>query len=225
MSAEVVQIDDANLKVALGAFRLSLEQNGDLMSQIGAAMLVSIRRTFREQGSPAHSWMPLAPSTIKSNPRKYGDGHKLLINKGILLDSIGFKPEAGSVIIGTNLRYAAVHQFGSRDRGSIGIGPRTKAMENATVKVKEHTYGRLAASLGTGRQAIVNKANRRQLVRRALVGPRNQMRVHVAGHTRHQNIPARPYLVFRPEDPRRIQSLVNAFIRNAETAAGLGGAE
>jgi len=28
------------------------------MQQIGMSMLVSIRRTFREQGSPANSWMP-----------------------------------------------------------------------------------------------------------------------------------------------------------------------
>lgn len=225
MSAEVIQIDDANVKIALGKFRLSLTQNGELMNDIGASMLLSVRRTFREQGSPAGSWMPLAPSTIKSNPKKYGAGHKLLIGKGNLLNSIGYQPEPGRVVIGTNLKYAAVHQFGSRDRGAIGIGPRTKAMQDATANVKEHSYDRLSASLGTGRQDIINARGRRQIVNRAIAGPRNQMRVHVAGHTRHQNIPARPYLVFRPEDPRRIQSLVNGFIRRAQAAAGLGGAE
>jgi phage virion morphogenesis protein len=214
MSAEVIQVDDANVKVALAKFRLSLAQKDELMFQIGAAMLVSVRRTFREQGSPARSWAPLAPSTVKSNPKKYGSGHQLLIDSGHLLNSIGFKTEPGAVVIGTNLKYAAVHQFGSRDRGSVGVGPRTQAMQDATVNVKEHSYARLSASLGKGKIG-----NRSLNVR----GPRNQVKINVAGHTRHQNIPARPYLVFRPEDPQRIQSLVNGYIRRARSAAGLGG--
>lgn len=219
MSAEVIQIDDANVRVALGKFRLSLQQKGELMRQIGAAMLVSIRRTFREQGSPANSWMPLAPSTIKRDPQKYGAGHKLLIGTGTLLGSIGVQPGADSVVIGTNLKYAAVHQFGSRDRGSIGYGPRTHTMQEATVNVQAH-----------GRFRLLNKLSRAPLGygvmkgrARKIIGPRNAKRSNVGAHTRHQNIPARPYLVFRPEDPQRIQSLVTSYIRRAQTASGLGG--
>jgi phage gpG-like protein len=184
------------------------------MFEIGAAMLVSIRRTFREQGSPAKSWMPLAPSTIASNPKKYGAGHQLLIDKGTLLNSIGFHTEPGSVVLGTNLKYAAVHQFGSRDRGGVGLGPRTKAMQESVVNVAQHGFARLSASLGKGRLG-----NRVRNVR----GPRDQVHGIVSAHTRHQNIPARPYMVFRPEDPRRIQSLVNSYCRRAIAAAGLGG--
>jgi phage gpG-like protein len=215
MSAEVIQVDDANVKVALGTFRLSLQAKGELMQQIGMSMLVSIRRTFREQGSPANSWMPLAPSTIKSDPKRYGSGHKLLIMTGTLLNSIGIaQTSPDQVILSTNVKYAAVHQFGSRDRGSVGIGPRTSKQDAATVNVKEHSYARLSAALGKGKLG-----NRSLNIR----GPRNQVKIHVPGHTRHQNIPARPYLVFRPEDPQRIQSLVNGYIRRARSAAGLGG--
>jgi phage virion morphogenesis protein len=215
MSAEVIQVDDANVKVALGKFRLSLQAKGELMQQIGMSMLVSIRRTFREQGSPANSWMPLAPSTIKSDPKRYGSGHKLLIMTGTLLNSIGIaQTSPDQVILSTNVKYAAVHQFGSRDRGSVGIGPRTSKQDAATVNVKEHSYARLSAALGKGKLG-----NRSLNIR----GPRNQVKIHVPGHTRHQNIPARPYLVFRPEDPQRIQSLVNGYIRRARSAAGLGG--
>jgi phage gpG-like protein len=215
MSAEVIQVDDANVKVALGKFRLSLQAKGELMQQIGMSMLVSIRRTFREQGSPANSWMPLAPSTIKNDPKRYGSGHKLLIMTGTLLNSIGIaQTSPDQVILSTNVKYAAVHQFGSRDRGGVGFGPRTSKQDAATVNVKEHSYARLSAALGKG------KIGNRSLNIR---GPRNQVRIHVPGHTRHQNIPARPYLVFRPEDPQRIQSLVNGYIRRARSAAGLGG--
>jgi len=216
MSAQVIQIDDSNVRVALGKFRLALAQKGDLMQEIGTAMLVSIRRTFREQGSPANSWMPLAPSTIKSNPKKYGSGHKLLIDTGRLLNSIGISQTSpDSVTLGTNVKYAAVHQFGSRDRGAVGIGPRTKEMQSATANVRQHGFARLSSSLGKGRLG-----NRVRNIR----GPRNQIHGVVSAHTRHQNIPARPYLVFRPEDPRRIQGLVNGFIRRAKAQAGLEGA-
>lgn len=208
MSAEVVQVDDSNAKIALGKFRLSLAQTDELMTAIGMSMLLSIRRTFREKGSPAGSWAPLAPSTIKSNPTKYGAGHQLLIDKSTLLNSIGVHKAPGSVVIGTNLKYAAVHQFGSRDRGSV-FGPRTQAMEEATVKVGEHT--RLQSRFVGSRDG------------HRLFGPRNRFKV--GSHSRHQNIPARPYCVFRPEDPRRIQSLVNRFCRKAAATAGLGGAE
>jgi phage gpG-like protein len=159
--------------------------------------------------------MPLAPSTIKSDPKRYGSGHKLLIMTGTLLNSIGIaQTSPDQVILSTNVKYAAVHQFGSRDRGSVGIGPRTSKQDAATVNVKEHSYARLSAALGKGKLG-----NRSLNIR----GPRNQVKIHVPGHTRHQNIPARPYLVFRPEDPQRIQSLVNGYIRRARSAAGLGG--
>ncbi|MGH2344654.1 MAG: hypothetical protein ACRDG4_05475, partial [Chloroflexota bacterium] len=70
----VVNVDESKAMVALGRFRLSLQENEELMSEIGASQLVSVRRTFREQGVPAHSWAPLAPSTIKGDPKKYGSG-------------------------------------------------------------------------------------------------------------------------------------------------------
>ena len=212
---EVIQVDDSRATVALGKFRLNLAQDEELMRTMGGVMLLSIAKTFREEGSPAGSWMPLAPSTIRSYGKKAA-GHKLLMMSGRLFRSIKFTASPGQVLIGpsADVRYAAVHQFGSRDRGSVGIGPRTSKQDAATVNVKEHSYARLSAALGKGKLG-----NRSLNIR----GPRNQVKIHVPGHTRHQNIPARPYLVFRPEDPQRIQSLVNGYIRRARSAAGLGG--
>src|ERR1019366_8488495 len=123
--ANIVQVDSSRVTVALGRFRLSLAQNEELMNQIGASELLSIRRNFRDQGVPAGSWVPLAPSTIRSNPKIYNGGHKLLIRSGRLLNSIQYQARPGSVVIGTNLKYAAVHQFGSRDR-STAIGPKSE---------------------------------------------------------------------------------------------------
>ena len=111
MAGEIIQVDDSRVVVALGKFRLALSQNQELMEEIGASQLLSVRRTFRDEGSPAGSWAPLAPSTIKSLG-KDAAGHKLLVRRGILLNSIQANAQPGQVTIGTNLKYAAVHQFG-----------------------------------------------------------------------------------------------------------------
>jgi phage virion morphogenesis protein len=215
MSAEVIQIDTATVKVSLGRFRASLAQKGELMRVIGGYMVGSITRTFRDEGSPSGSWPQLAPSTIKS----YGGraaGHKLLVMKGRLLNSIISEPGENSVTIGPQgVEYAAVHQFGSRDRGGVAIGPVTKEVQDRTVNVRQHAFARLSAALGKGRLG-----NRTLNIR----GPRNQIHGTVSAHTRHQNIPPRPYCVFRPEDPGRIQSMVNGYIRRARAQAGLEGA-
>ena len=210
--AEAIRVDSDRVTIALGRYRMSLEQNAELMQQIGMAQLVSVRRTFRDQGSPAGSWMPLAPSTIKRNPKLYGPGHKMLILSGRLLNSIRlYQTQPSEIILGTNLSYAAVHQYGSRDR-SFGVGPRTAKQEASKVNVREASYYRVAPELGTGK--LKNRKRRIQ-------GPRNARQVIVAGHSRHQNIPARPYLVFRPEDPERIRQLVVAYNNRCAKAAGL----
>jgi phage gpG-like protein len=215
MGAELIQVDDSQVVIALGRFQLSLQQNEELMSQIGAAQLLSVRRTFRGHGSPSGSWVPLAASTIRSNPKIYGPGHKLLVRSGRLLNSIAFQAEPGSVTVGTNLRYAAVHQYGSRDRGTA-TGPRTEAESKSVVDVQAHSYSRLSGELGVGKL----KGRKRRIQ-----GPRNASRVNVGAHQRHQNIPARPYLVFRAEDPARIRGLVSRYIAQAKEQAGLGGAQ
>lgn len=225
MTAVAVKVDDSKVLVALGRFRLSIQENEELMSEIGAAMLVSIRRTFREQGSPAGSWVPLSPNTIRRNPKKYGAGHKLLIDKGTLLNSITYRAQTGAVVIGTVLKYAPVHQFGSRDRGGVAIGPVTKAASEATVNVKARSYYRQSTELGTGRMSAADKNGRMRLTRRAILGPRNASLVTARAHSRHQNIPPRPYLVFRPEDPQRIRGVVVRYLDRAKQSAGLGGTQ
>ncbi|QNI34532.1 phage virion morphogenesis protein [Alloacidobacterium dinghuense] len=222
MTTAVIQVDSSRALVALGRFRLSLQENEELMRELGAAQLVSIRRTFREQGSPAGSWVPLSPNTIKRNPRKYGDGHKLLIDKGTLLNSITYRVQTGAVVIGTSLKYAAVHQFGSRDR-SVAIGPQTEAESKATVDVKAGSYYRQAGELGTGKMKKSDKSGVLRSTRMKILGPRNASLVNARAHTRHQNIPPRPYLVFRPEDPGRLRGIVTRFVAKKKAEAGLGG--
>lgn len=211
--AVTVQVDAGGVTLGLNKLALLFVQKKDLMEAIGMSQLRSIYKTFADEGSPAHSWMPLSPRTIRRNPRKYGAGHKLLIDSGRLRNSIGVKATQNSVVIGTNLVYAAVHQYGSRD---FGFGARTAEQESALTKGHaSYSYLRLD-------RVHYGKSGGH---RRRIAGPRNAKRVTVPGQLfgYHQNIPPRPYLVFRPEDPERLRKMVETYVRNSAGELGLGG--
>jgi phage virion morphogenesis protein len=135
---------------------------GPLMKIAGAVMKGSIETTFREQGSPAGSWAPLAKSTLKRGKRK--GKRQILIQSSRLKNSITYVATGNRLVIGTNVKYAAIHQLG-------GVA---------------------------GRRGPFKKRNGRRPF-----------------------IPARPYLVFRPEDPARIQEAMETYIAQATKEEGL----
>lgn len=239
MSASVIQIDGARVRTALARFSGSVywQRRAQLMQTIGMGQLKSVYQTFADEGSPGGSWPALAPSTVKKLGGKAA-GHKLLIGKCILRNSIRVQSDSSRAIVGTGLVYAAVHQYGSKDRGSVAIGPRTEEQSKALVKVKAHSYV-LRPELESRNKFMraegpAREGKRPPRVRYSLFGPRNLSRktilhggrrearaVAVRAHERHQNIPARPYLVFRPEDPERIEEQVNLWIKEQASDAGL----
>jgi phage virion morphogenesis protein len=200
--AIVVKSDATNVTVSLNQFKLSLGARDKLMRIIGLGQLQSIRQTFREGGSPAGSWPPL--SAASRSWRKYSTGHKLLIDTGLLLNSITFAVQGNSVVIGTGLRYAGIQQYGF----------------DGDQSVKPYSYTRRQRSRDAfGRQQITNKLGRSQTVRRKTSS--GIATVNVRAFTRHIRIPPRPFLVFRPEDPARIQSEVDEFVSTSAKQAGL----
>jgi phage virion morphogenesis protein len=137
---------------------------GSLLRVFGEVMRASIEQTFREQGSPAGSWAPLAASTLLRD-RMRGAGRKILIRSGRLKNSITYAIVGGErLLIGTNLRYAGIQQLG----GEAGRKRRSRS------------------------QAVIAR-----------------------------DIPARPYLVFRPEDEMRMQKAGDAFIAAQARGTGL----
>ncbi len=202
MAAIVVKVDAGKVTVALSRFALSLSGKDELLRTIGLGQLVSVRRTFRDQGSPGGSWPPLSPASLSW--RKYSAGHKLLINTGLLLNSIMYSVEGNTVTIGTGVRYASIHQFGF----------------DGTQSVKPYSYIRRQKSRDTvGKFSITNKAGRSQTVKRKTSSGIGT--VNVRGFSRHIRIPARPFLIFRPEDPARIQSEVQTWVAASAKASGL----
>ena len=205
MAAVVVKCDAANVTISLHKFALSLGAKEQLLRIIGAGQLKSVRRTFAEQGSPSGSWAPLSPVSLQW--RKYkngGGGHRLLIDKGLLLNSITFAVQGNSVVIGTALGYAGVHQYGF----------------DGAQNVRPYSYTRRQKSRdASGKFKIVNKAGRGQTVTRKTVS--GIATVNVRSFTRHLHIPARPFLVFRAEDPARIQEETQLFVKQSAAQSGL----
>jgi phage virion morphogenesis protein len=219
MAALRVNVNSDGVAKALGQFaaNTSSGKRAQLMAVIGAGQLVSVYRTFDEEGSPAGSWPRLAASTVK-RMKGAASGHKLLIRSGRLRNSIRAEVTQNVVVIGTNVKYAGVHQRGSADRGS-GAGPQAR-IAGRDVKVDSHESHWMQRRGLRGVQ-IVDKNGKKRTVVKKEIGPLQRKKTTVRSHSRFQNIPARPYLVFRPEDPQRIEEQVALFYVTQAKDAGL----
>jgi phage virion morphogenesis protein len=171
------KINDKELQIGLKRFASQLSPE-PLLKIAGEVMRGSIERTFREQGSPAGSWPPLAASTLKR--AKGGTARKMLIQSGRLKNSINYQVAGNTLTIGTNLKYAAIHQFG-------GVAGRK------------------------------SPSHRRRLAH--LID--QQFGFHGPMKWRRPVIPARPYVVFRPEDPQRIAAAMDRYIDASAQQSGL----
>jgi|SRR4051794_26437152 phage virion morphogenesis protein len=154
-----IKVNDGKFQIALSNFT-GMITTDRLLRVAGEVMLGSKEKTFREQGSPAGSWPPLAKSTLRRKKK----GYKILIESARLKNSVTYKIMGNRLIIGTNLKYAQIQQRGGQ----------------------------------AGRKGPFKKK-----------GGRRPM------------IPARPFVIFRPEDPQRIQAAMEKAIAAAAQKEGL----
>lgn len=111
----MLQVDARELdRVARALVGTSLKIKGDVLHGVGAEIESQVRRRIDEDktapdGSDWPEW--------SENYRKTRDGqHSLLVGEGELLDSIQYGISGPSVDVGSNLVYAATHQFGDPGR-------------------------------------------------------------------------------------------------------------
>jgi phage virion morphogenesis protein len=81
-----------------------------LMQRLVQQLHHDVDENFEKEGRP--KWRPLQPATLKERARKGYTG-KILERTGQLKRSFTEKYTDTEAIVGTNLKYAAVHQFGS----------------------------------------------------------------------------------------------------------------
>lgn len=114
--------------------RLIVDSITGSLEKIGQMTVKEIKEIFDKEGP---GWFPLAESTIKAK------GHdKILIDTGLLKDSIKHRKEDDSVDIGVFIEeragIAVVHEFGSIPRNIPPrpfLGPGIRNVENKAVDV------------------------------------------------------------------------------------------
>ncbi|WP_085025590.1 phage virion morphogenesis protein [Ensifer aridi] len=150
---------------------------GQMMSAMGAYLLTSTQRRFEtETGPEGAKWKPLSPSTAK---RKIGRGRvrgtaNILRVTTQLYQSLVMRSDETSAEVGTNMVYAAVHQFG----GAIQQYARSQRLSLKKIR--------------GGRARFVKHGTKGAELRNITIGE----------HT--INIPARPYLGFSQADIARL---------------------
>lgn len=73
----------------------------------------TIKECFDKEQSPdGQKWKPLSKARHKQRIKK-GANYKILTDTGELRRSVQYKASDNDVVIGSNLKYAPIHQFGS----------------------------------------------------------------------------------------------------------------
>ena len=116
------------MAAALAELQARGEDPSPAMDEIGAAMVtVTLLRFERGEDPDGNAWLP--------SLRVQHQGGQTLVDRAILRDSITHVFDAQSVAWGTNVIYAAIHQFGgtikAKDDGFLtfvvpGVGFRRK---------------------------------------------------------------------------------------------------
>jgi len=128
-------IDDRAVTLALDRLRNKMADPQPVLEEIGEAMVSSTKQRFIDSRDPAgRKWKRLAYDTVLGRlggrrkaftkrgrlraaaRRKLttGGGIKPLINSGDLLSSIDRQVRGNEVIVGSDMKYAAIHQFGGK---------------------------------------------------------------------------------------------------------------
>lgn len=120
-----IELDDARVIAALQRLRDAGGNTRGVMGQIARYMKTSTQLRFRAQAGPdGQKWWP------SNRARK--DGGQTLRDSGRLLRSLTWRASAHEAEAGTNVVYAAAHQFGIRK--IISIRPHRRTTRRAPGK-------------------------------------------------------------------------------------------
>lgn len=121
-----IDLQDGQARRALS---LAVRRLGDprpLYQHIGEGLLPRWRGRFDTQRDPeGRRWQELSPRYRKRKHRNQG---KVLTLRGYLRGTLRWQASAGELLIGTNSKYGAIHQFG----GEISMGARAQLVRFRT---------------------------------------------------------------------------------------------
>lgn len=194
MSGASIRIEVSDKDIAGGLQRLA-DTGVDLrpaMEAIGGALLTSTQQRFeRKAGPDGGAWAPFAPSTLRRMPDRRKPP-ELLRDRGRLYGSLTFAAGDDSVEVGTNVVYAAIHQFG----GDVVMPERQGSATFVTVREG-------AGSAKDGRRV----GSKLRFARASTRAKSKETKAFtVPSHT--IRIPARPYLGISDADKAEILAIL-----------------
>jgi len=192
-----VNIRDRDLRKRMTEFVRRGRDLTPAFEQIGDLLVASVEENFRASGRPA-GWRP--------SKRAERHGGKTLVDTARLKNSITKSAEPARVRVGTNVKYAAVHQFGAA-KGSFGT---------FTYRVREHQRKRRAKSFAPAPKRGGKRPNLTTVMGMDFAAPY----ITVKAHDRTAalpwgDIPARPFLVVQDEDEAEIRDILADFMAGA----------
>ena len=112
-----IRYDDREVRRGLNRLLRAAEDLSPAMREIAAHLVDSSEQALEDQADPAEGvhWAPLAEGTVAERRRQgYGGDRPVLERSGDLFRSIVGEHDETSAVAGTNLAYAALHQFGGK---------------------------------------------------------------------------------------------------------------
>lgn len=161
-----------------------------VMRVIAGIMEDAVEENFAREGRP--KWLGHSKRTRKQRP-----SGKILQDSGRLASSIVPRATNNSAMVGTNTRYAAIHQFG---------GEITRAAHSGWVRLRTDARGNLVRQGTEGRAA-----------RLAVFAKDSHKRARKVRYTTGESktrMPARPFLALTPADGDNIERTVAEYLSN-----------
>jgi len=184
MAGVTLQYDSAE---ALALIRRAAEAMGNpepMLLDMGEHLQIIHRQRFAAQTSPdGVPWAPLSPGYLR---RKKKNRDKILVLDGRLSRNLVNQVQGDELLFGTNIQYAAIHQFG----GTINIAARP-----------QEVFFRTNRDGAVGNRFSPRK--RSNFAQSVTIGP----------YTIH--IPARPWLGTSSADDNHLGGIALDYIRRA----------
>lgn len=126
MADAVVTIQDDELKALcsrLNGMALKPAERKALLASIGEEIITQTKDRFAEKKTlDGDDWADIAESTKNYYQKKFGSknpGNGILWRQGNLMDSLTQEAGSWSVVVGATKVYAAVHQYGWKEKNII----------------------------------------------------------------------------------------------------------
>ncbi len=112
MTGVRITLNTAEFADAIQGLSAIMRRPAGVMGEIGEAMILSTQeRAAAEQSPDGTAWPKLNPGYAAAKR-----GGSMLRETGRLLSSLSRKVDGNRVVVGTNVIYAAIHQFGGTIR-------------------------------------------------------------------------------------------------------------